>query len=404
MNEIGFERDKLGSLINSLPAALSPAAQSSTPAAPETQTGAAAEPTPAATAPYPWILHPVIDLLFCCGGLFWLIFGYILITGSKIDLGGSPSAFWLAVISIVGLHLFGDSHQPATLFRVYFSKTTRNSLAKPITIYGVIAMAIGVAILLVPSIATFFLRLVFAWGIQHQLTQSYGIALVYCYKRRYYMTKTEKYIMCGMVNAAITYLILRMFSIPIFGTYSLFNGAFPVPFWGCVPDWLCSISLAVLQLSVVLFAGMVVRKFIKDRQIFPLPAMLTIMTLILMPLFARDAFTTIWFFVSNWWFHSSQYLVVTSAFYFKERGLPPNVSFHQIGRMLFTFTASWYFGLVFSVGFFMFYLVPCWMTEHGIPKAIAFSSIYVAFNLHHFITDMCIWKLRDSKIQKLLVA
>lgn len=48
--------------------------------------------TPGANDPYPWILHPVIDLLFACGGLFWIIFGVFLVSGVKPDLFGGPTA------------------------------------------------------------------------------------------------------------------------------------------------------------------------------------------------------------------------------------------------------------------------------------------------------------------------
>jgi hypothetical protein len=107
---------------------------------------------------------------------------------------------------------------------------------------------------------------------------------------------------------------------------------------------------------------------------------------------------------STWWFHSSQYLVITSAFYLKEKGLPENMPVSEIAKMLLK-PAFWkYYLLLFSTGFIVFFLLPNWLTSHGAEKAIALAAVYIAFNLHHYITDALIWKLRDPSIQKLLIA
>jgi hypothetical protein len=362
----------------------------------------AAEPNK--TAPYGWILNPTIDLLFACGGIFWLLFAVFVATGSQINLYGSPAAFWLAVASIMGLHFLGDPHQPATLWRVYFSKSTREKLAVPVSLLLVAAIGIGIWSYMVPAATVFFLKLTLAWGFQHQLAQSFGIALVYCYKRKYYLTKMEKNIMNFMVHATMVFLIVRMFSLKDFGTYVLFN-SYNLPFNAVLPEWATTVSLIVLQISVVAFVAMVVRKYIKQKQLFPLPGLLTLSTLIVMPFFAQNAFIMVWMLISQWYFHSSQYLVITSAFYFKERGLPEGVPMHEIAKMLKTKTFAKYYASILLLGFLCSYLFPRWLSEHGAASTgIAFAAVYVAVNLHHFITDAFIWKLRDPAVQKLLVA
>jgi hypothetical protein len=359
-------------------------------------------PPAAVSAPYPWILHPVIDMLFVCGGFFWLLVGLFFATGAKVDLYGSPAAFSLAAISVVGIQLLGDTHTPATLFRVYGSKTTRESLGKIVALIGILALAVGLCTYFVASTTTFFLKIVLAWGLQHQLAQSYGIALVYCYKRGYFMSRGERNVMFGMIQATIVYMVLRMFAFKEFAAFKL-NG-YNVPFWQIVPEWLCSLSLLVLQASVLLFAAMVLRKYIREKRIFPLPALCTLMTLVILALCTKGAFLVLWYLFSTWWFHSCQYLAVTAAFYFKEKGLPENVPLSQISRMLLTPAFAKYFAVLFVPGFLVFYYLPNWMADHGAEKAIAIAAIYVAFNLHHYITDALIWKLRDPQIQKLLIA
>ncbi len=363
----------------------------------------AVSPGPSVKAePYKWILHPVIDILFVCGGFFWFLVAVLYASGLKVDLYGSPTAFCLAATSIIGIQLMGDAHQPATLFRVYGSKTTRDTLGKPVALIGLVALAVGLCTFFVASTTTFFLKIILAWGIQHQLAQSYGIALVYCYKRKYYLNKVEKKIMFSMVQATIVFMVLRMFALKDFAAFKL-NG-YNVPFWQIVPEWLVTVSGVALAVSVLLFGGMVAGKYIKEKVMFPVPAFCTLMTLIALALCASNTFLVVWYLFSTWWFHSSQYLVITSAFYLKERGLPENVPFSQIARLLFTATFAKYYALLFSTGFLFFFLMPNWMADHGAEKAVAIAAVYVAANLHHYITDALIWKLRDPAIQKLLIA
>jgi hypothetical protein len=363
-------------------------------------------PTPEAkTDPYPWILNPVVDLLFACGGIFWPIFLVMHFTGAKMDTTNNLNIS-MFFIGVIGLHLFSDGHQPATLWRVYLSKSTREVLWKPVTALAAAAVAVGAAIVAFPAFAVAGVKIIILASIQHQLMQSYGVALIYCYKRRYYMNKMERDIMYWMVQAAIAFIVATMLTNKEFGTASVKWLGMEIPYWQVLPQWLATVSLVVLQVMVLLFAGMIVRKYIKEKRIFPLPALMVVMTLIIMPFVAGgSAFTMLWLWVGSLWFHSCQYLVVTSSFYFKERGLPENVSLSQIGRMLMTWVSLRYFATVFFVGLALAFFVPMGLHQlFGVPQTVALAAVYVAMNMHHFITDGFIWKLRDPKVQKLLVA
>lgn len=364
----------------------------------------AAAQTAQALGPYPWILNPTIDLLFACGGVFWLAYLGLSLSNFGYGYDGNVTAQCFFALSVIGLHIFGDGHQPATLFRVYGSKITRDAIGKPVAAIAFVSLLAGLSTLLIPATTAFFIKLVLAWGFQHQLAQSYGIALIYCYKRKYYLNNVEKKIMKAMVDATMVFLIVRMFSMKDFGTFKLLN-MYEVPFYAVIPEWVCTASLVVLQASVLVFVGMVVRKYLQEKALMPIPALLVIMTLTALPLIAGNHFALLYYYFSQWFFHSSQYLVVTSAFYFKEKGLPANVSTHQIGKMLLSKTSLLYFGIVFAVGFLLAFQLPMLMTDMGIAnKAVCFLSIWVFLNVQHFWTDAFIWKLRDPVINKLLVS
>src|SRR5271170_3885231 len=90
----------------------------------QTQTGEpAAMPAPVAR-PFGWILHPAIDLLFCCGGLVWLLFAfhyfYVLPAKNEVFIG------LLSLVVILATHILSETHTSATLLRAYKDEETRN--------------------------------------------------------------------------------------------------------------------------------------------------------------------------------------------------------------------------------------------------------------------------------------
>ncbi len=193
-------------------------------------------PPKASTEPYKWIMGPTIDMLFVCGGFFWIMVAALYLTNFEVNLYGSPTAFSLATISIIGLQLMGDAHQPATLFRVYGSKTTRDTLGKPSFLDWHFRACGRLVRIFCLQHHNAVAQNHSCLGIQHQLAQSYGIGLVYCYKRKYYLNKNEKQIMFLMVQSAIVFMIVRMFSAKEFAEFRLSN-SIDVPFWNVLPAW-----------------------------------------------------------------------------------------------------------------------------------------------------------------------
>src|SRR3990167_2874697 len=86
--------------------------------------------------PHPWILTPALDYLFCCGGLMWLLAG-VEALGVKPD-GHSYASIILAGILFWGTLLIGEAHGPATLVRVFKSRTTPKLVRTVVVVWGLI--------------------------------------------------------------------------------------------------------------------------------------------------------------------------------------------------------------------------------------------------------------------------
>ncbi|MBS2008623.1 MAG: hypothetical protein JST01_16365 [Cyanobacteria bacterium SZAS TMP-1] len=355
------------------------------------------------TAPNPWILNPVLDLLLCCGGLFWLLIGIIAFIGLHPALVSKPLVVAIVVAGSICHHIFNDPHHPATLHRAYSSATSDRTIRLKVTVLAFIALAVALSIYYVHSTSILCIKLIVAWGIYHQLAQSYGIALIYCFKRGVILNRFEKLIITGLVNNASAYLILRMFSAGPYNASPTVLGLV-MPAWSFVPTAVTSLSLIVLQLNIVAFLTMVACKYARDKVLFPLPAALTLFTLIVMPFVVGTTFSFVWVWLSTVFFHSSQYLVVSAAYYLKERGLPENVPLHKIASMLKTSIFIEYFLGIVLGGFALSYILPRVLAHGGGDKLLIFAAVWAFLNLHHYATDSLLWKLRDPATRRLLIS
>lgn len=343
--------------------------------------------------PYPWILHPAIDLVLVCGGIFWVMAGLVLV-GVRLDPQGA------LVFGIVSNVLFSHAHQPATLYRVYACPRTRKNLGLVVTLWGVIVLGLGAAGLFYSSVTEVLLNVTLIWAYQHLQAQSYGITLIYCYKRGYIMTNREKQSLSLLFNSVLAFLIIRWLTVspvkvPVYTFY--------LPMWQPLPEWVSVIASLALQCSILYFVFMAVRKWIKERKVFPLPALLVIVTSVFVALFFTGSRgnAIIGVFFQNF-FHSAQYIVVTTAYFLKEKGLPEGVPLSRIASQLYTPRCFRYFGFVLLLGLTLAVVLPTALTVVGFVKSAAVT--YCVLNLHHYFTDSMIWKMRDPVVRKLLVA
>ncbi len=349
------------------------------------------------TVPYNWILNPTVDLIFCCGGLLWLMYLANLVFGSHLPMANGP----LILLTVAGTHILSETHTAATLERLHQSEPTRKALSNFGLIASVVCFLLAVASLVTPGLPAIFAKIYLLWIVQHFMAQSYGIALIYCYKRNYIMNLWEKRIFKLVIDATIAYGILKQLT---FKEWSMdkFIGQ-TLPFLGPLPEPIFAVADWTLKIAVVAFVAMIVRKFITERKVFPLPAALITVSAVAIFTLPKSVTTSLWVYVPAF-YHGSQYLVVSTSYFLKERGLPENVSTAQVGKLLFKPTTLKYFATLFVIGVFIYGGLPGLLQDFGFDYKIAFATIFCVINFHHFLIDAAIWRLRDPRVRTLLIA
>jgi hypothetical protein len=348
-------------------------------------------------APYSWILNPTIDLIFCCGGLLWAMFFANLFIKSSFPIAGGP----FILLTIAGTHILSETHTAATLERLHQSEPTRKALSSFGIVASIVCFLLAVASLVTPALPAIFAKIYLIWIVQHFMAQSYGIALIYCYKRNYIMNVWEKRIFKFAIDATIAYGIVKQFTFKEWSVDKFIGQT--LPFWGPLPEPFFAVVDGTLKIAIFAFVAMIVVKFVRERKVFPLPAALLTVTGIAIFTLPKSVTTSLWVYVPAF-YHGCQYLVVSTSYFLKERGLPDNMPTSAVGRLLFQPSTLKYFATLFIVGIFIYGGMPGLLQEFGFDYKVAFATVFCVINFHHFLIDAAIWRLRDPRVRKLLIA
>jgi hypothetical protein len=360
------------------------------------------EPAPTAAEekekPYPWIIHPVVDMLFCCGIFPLLIYGVFLM-GFRMNVI-EPVGFTIWALWIIGVHAFQDAHGIATWHRIFTHPETMASIKIYFIVITVIAALLFLPLLLNQAWLIIALRFYLLFGLYHWLMQSYGVTLIYFFKRGYILNGWERRLVLMLFQGLLPYTFLRFFTVPDYGSW-YFQG-FTLPFAGPLPAWMMNAAEVFYEIAVVAFAIMVVRKYIAQKILIPLPALVLIATTIWIFTLGGPDYLLLAFFIGAF-YHGSQSWCVTTSFHWKAKGLPQGVSNNTIWKVFWNKSTWKYLALLFIISELIYSVAPRVLAQFGVSVGIAFATMSVIFSGHHFLCDAAVWKLKNPKLRAMLI-
>ena len=344
-----------------------------------------------------WLYGPVPDLLFGCG-LLYAIASLLFAT-----LGGAVFQAIPLAVPVVLIALISAPHYGATLLRVYDRRSDRRAYF----LFSVVATALIIAIfgisLVDRWIGSIFATVYLSWAGWHYTGQNYGISMMFLrrrgidpttlIRRTLYASFLLSYLLVFLVmhgqQAPVADPTLEIRLIPL-AIPERFN-AIAVPIVGIAYGAATLVSFGLLirragqlgdLLPSILIAGIqalwwsipyAARHFDLFRSVVPLSADL------------RGAFFT-WVALA----HAGQYLWITSYYARAAPGFDGQGRYY--GRVLLAGSAVWTLpALAFAPG----------SSEIDWNFALLLAA---AVNVHHFVLDGAIWKLRHTKIARVLIA
>ena len=338
----------------------------------------------------PWLFGRRVDYL-CAGSLTFLIFLPLLALNIT-----TPTPAFLGTVLIVGNVLVNAPHYAATYYRVYRDKAQ-------ILKYPVEAVAAPALLTLTAAACFVFPSSVTPWVAfayiastgYHYAGQTYGVSMIFLGKSGARLTTLQKRILRAPIYAAYIYSVINMNvagSKPdLFGT--------PVPRLDFPAPWLRVAGL-VVGIAVLVLLALNLWFYRRNHRALP-PVVNTIV-----------AAHVVWFTMTPFpiliaivpFLHCLQYLFVTTFVDFKEqraqtRGPELTLAQYFVSTMFLR-----YYGTQVVVGLGLFVFLPLLLTSVGAgPGALVSAVVVSTVNLHHFILDGAIWKLRSAAIRQPLL-
>ena len=95
-------------------------------------------------------------------------------------------------------------------------------------------------------------------------------------------------------------------------------------------------------------------------------------------------------------FHGLQYLAIVTIFHVKDQAALPGPSRSPLFRNPL-FLAGWFYARCFALGYLLFYVWPFSFLLAGFPLSESMLLCAAVINIHHFIVDRYIWRLRSDR-------
>jgi len=341
---------------------------------------------PARPGAAPWLSSPALDLIVGCGlwSLPLLAATFFLQRQNGVAL--SLSFYLLAVFC-------NNPHYMATVYRAYRTADDFNKY-RFFTVYVTVLLAATVVLVhLLPALFPWVITLYLTWSPWHYTGQNFGIAQMFARRAGGPPDATARHLLwigyaASYAGWFVTLHAAREAADPYFLSLGL-PGRIATP--------LQILSVAIFLVCTTAAFGRMARH-LSWRALLP-PAVLTFTQLLwfvapaLLARFGRVELPASYFSAGALAFmHCAQYLWITT--YYARRESAETSSFSL---------ARYY--LVLVVGGLALFVPGPWIASRllGHDFVESFMIFMALVNLHHFILDGAIWKLREGRIARLLL-
>lgn len=345
------------------------------------------QPGPQGGSAGAWIYGPWTDLIIGCGA--WSA-PLLLLTAS---VSGSRATHWSFTFYFLAL-LFNYPHFMATVYRAYHSRSEFQKY-KIFTVHIALLLALTgiIAHLWLPLLPWIF-TLYICWSPWHYTGQNFGLLMMFARRSGLEPTENERQALHISFIASFILLMLSfetgyssdplILSLALPVKFTLPARAILASFFIGSSGWaLFSLARRNSWKALLPSATLVTTQFLW----FLLPAVIELLS-------GKEVPQTRYSSGILAVLHSAQYLWITSYFQKKE-ALAAGRSLWSFPKYLLTLVAG---------GVALFIPGP-WIASRIFHAdfATSFLTFTALVNLHHFILDGAIWKLRDSRIASLLL-
>jgi tetratricopeptide (TPR) repeat protein len=353
-----------------------------------------------------WLHGAVPDLFLGCG------LAYVAVFLGLCVVGPSASAFQPMLIPFLLIVLAGIPHYGATLLRVYERPQDRRAYVF-FTVYVTTAVWLAFALgLHWIGFGSLWLTIYLTWSPWHYTGQNYGLAVMFLRRRGVALDDGTKRLLYTSFVLSFVLTVLTMHGNGPTATYAPASYAGTVyrflplglPYWVRAPG---IVLTAVAYAAVLALAFGRLLRVARPADLAPTALLAASQSLwFALPVLVREwsvpglaglepfrvdqaAYTFLWIAAA----HSVQYLWVTS-YYAAASGPEQDGKAAYLAKTLVAGAAIW------TVPTVLFAPGLLGRISHDAGLALLTSA---TVNLHHFVLDGAIWKLRDGRVARVLL-
>ena len=328
-------------------------------------------------------MHPLFDYMLIGGGLSIVVF--------VIVLSNPHGAFFIGMEQLPYFILLSNSaHFAASTVRLYTKPGAYRSLpfltmALPLVALGLLTLCMFQAENLGTQLTTLYLT----WSPFHYAAQAYGLAVMYCHRSGCTLSKGSKK------------LVWWVSMLPFFYEFVVGKslGLHWLDFAGLLDNSMADkfVNWYAILMPFVAFAGilfLVWRIWKREPRPMPLISILTLVTNAVWWFFFPPLQAFVWATV----FHGIQYLAIVIIFHVKDQR---NRADRR--RRGVVFHVLWFYGVCVFFGYALFNCVPRAYVFVGFGPVESVLLVVAVINLHHFVVDAYIWRLKKSDNNRRIV-
>ena len=320
-------------------------------------------------------IHPAFDYVFIGGALSLVVIGIVVLNPEILPFFTAEDFRYFILLS-------NSAHFAASTVRLYTKPDAHHSM--PVVKMVLPLVALGLVTLCMFQTDTLGVNLralYFTWSPYHYAAQTYGLAVMYCYRSGCLLSVSNKR------------LLWWVSMLPFIYNFALARRA--GMHWMDVAGWLDHpIVITFLNefrviMPYVAFAAVPFLFWrIWRSEAHPMPLISVLM------LFSNG----VWWFTMTplqafTWatiFHGIQYLAIVIIFHVKDQMNQPDnrhgVAYHTL----------WFYGACLFLGYGLFDWFPRAYVFAGFAPATSVMLTVAMINIHHFIVDAFIWRLKKS--------
>ena len=320
-------------------------------------------------------VHPVFDYLLIGGGLSLAVTLAVALHARGAALVGLETLAYVVLAT-------NAAHFASSTVRLYakpgsFHEWPFLTMAFPLVALAVLTLCMFQAGRLGPHLQSLYLT----WSPYHYAAQAYGIAVVYAMRSGCRLGTGDKRLLWWVAMLPFAYNLLTA---PEVGFHWLLPAA--VVEAAGVRETLAWVARLLEVVAVIAPFVLFVKLWRSPSGPLPLVALLAVVTngvwfFVLAP---RDAF--VWATV----FHGIQYLAIVLVFHVRDQLARPD------NRHGWPYHVVWFYGASLLLGYGLFNCLPLAYVAAGFGRVEAVLLVVAAINVHHFLVDAYIWRLKKD--------